>query len=116
MVPRTGHYKYSFASCSLRVRGLQTTQEQGAAVFFDFLRGWGINHMIEIPRQLQVQPKLSFHPKKPFEPDGCIRRKAALPMNHFVHTRIRDSNVPGITVRVQRQCEHTAATTGYELR
>jgi hypothetical protein len=78
---------------AIKLTPARQRKSREATNFLDFLSSRGMSHMIEVPSQLQIKPKLSFHPQKPFEPEGRIRRETALAMNHFVHTRIRDSNL-----------------------
>src|SRR5439155_1100789 len=61
----------------------------------DVSRGRRMLRLIEVPHELKVEPKLGLHTKQALEPQGGIRRHAALTVHELVDTRIRDSQLLG---------------------
>jgi len=47
-------------------------------------------YVIEIPRDLQVEPELRFHAEEALESERRVRCHAALPVHQLVDPRIRD--------------------------
>ena len=53
----------------------------------DFLPGRGVAYVIEIPRQLQVEPELGFHAEELLETQCGVRSHAPFAVNQLVYSR-----------------------------
>src|ERR1051325_1215779 len=54
----------------------------------DLPRRWRMLCLVEIPRELKVEPELGFHPEQPLQTERGIRRDTAPAVHELVYTRV----------------------------
>src|SRR3989337_1272492 len=61
----------------------------------DFLRSRGVANMIDIPRQLQVEPELGFHAEELLQTQCSVRGYTPFAVDQLVYARIGNPELFG---------------------